>query len=183
MQKGQDSRSLEKSKIFLGADKRKKATFLVVLTLVVVFDQLSKLWVRSNLPQIELIPGFLDLVYVENSGSAFGLLANQTFLLVTITIVSLIIIPLFFHYLSPSGTWGILSAALILSGAVGNLIDRLRFGHVTDFIELHLKELFYWPAFNLADTAIVIGVITLIYSLYQSALFRKAYEHNHKAKN
>jgi len=164
------------------APNTKMALSLGVAALVVTLDQLSKLWIRANSPRMELLPGFLDLVHVENYGSAFGLLANQTFLLITITIASLLIILLFLRYLSPATTLGIVSIGLILGGAVGNLIDRLRFGCVTDFIDFHLQNLFHWPAFNLADTAIVIGIFTFIYSLYRAEVFRKVYEHNHKTK-
>ncbi len=156
---------------------------LGIAALVVVLDQLSKLWIRANSPRMELLPGFLDLVHVENYGSVFGLLANQTFLLIIITLTSLFIILLFFRYLSPATTLGVVSISLILGGAVGNLIDRLRFGCVTDFVDVHLQNIFHWPAFNLADTAIVVGIFTFIYSLYRSGLFRKVYEHEHKTKD
>lgn len=173
----------DKSKLSPVEERGKLGLFLFVVVLVLVLDQLSKLWVRANSPQIELLPGFLDLVHVENYGSAFGLLANQTFLLVTIGIASLLLILLFLRYLSPATTLGMLSIGLILGGAVGNLIDRLRFGHVTDFIDIHLGNLFHWPAFNIADAALTVGILTLIYSLYKSGVFRKTYEHNHKPQN
>jgi signal peptidase II len=95
----------------------------------------------------------------------------------------LVIILLFLHHLSPATTLSIVSVGLILGGAVGNLIDRLRFGCVTDFIEIHIQNIFSWPAFNLADTAIVVGIFTFIFSLYQSGVFRKIYEHGHKSKD
>jgi signal peptidase II len=132
---------------------------------------------------MELLPGFLNLVYVKNYGSAFGLLANQTFLLITITIASLLIISLLLRYLSPATTLSIVSIGLILGGAIGNLIDRLRFGWVTDFIDIHLQNLFHWPAFNLADASITIGICLFIYSLYRSGLFKKAYEHERRTKS
>jgi len=164
-----------------GQDKGKIALSLLVTSLVVLFDQLSKLWVRANSPQMELLPGFLNLVHLENYGASFGLFANQTFLLITITIASLVVILMFLHHLSPSRTLSIVSVGLILGGAVGNLIDRLRCGCVTDFIEIHIQHIFYWPAFNLADSAIVIGIILFIFSLYQSGLFKKIYKHGHKS--
>ena len=172
MQKGRDS-----------LPKAKMALSLGVAASVVVLDQLSKLWVRANSPRMELLPGFLDLVHVENYGSAFGLLANQTFLLIIIPVASLFIILLFLRYLSSATTLGIISIGLILGGAIGNLIDRLRFDCVTDFIDVHLHNLFHWPAFNLADAAITVGILTLVYSLYRSGLFRKVYEHDRKAKD
>ena len=173
----------DKSRVSLGEHRGKLRLFLIVAALVVALDQVSKLWIRANSPRIELLPGFLDLVHVENYGSAFGLLANQTFLLTTISIASLLIILLFLRYLSPATTLSMVSIGLILGGAVGNLIDRLRFGYVTDFIDIHLQNFFHWPAFNFADAAITVGIFTLLYSFYKSGLFRKAYEHNRKPKN
>jgi len=183
MQKGQDNGSPEKSLISPGKDRRKIGLFLTSAALVVLLDQLSKSWIRDNPHPMELLPGFLDLVYIENRGAAFGLLANQTFLLIAITIASLIIILLLLHHLSPATTLSSISASLIFGGTIGNLIDRLRFGCVTDFIDVRLWGSFHWPAFNFADAAIVIGIPTLIYSLYQTGLFRKVYGHTHKIKN
>ena len=164
-------------------NRRKIALFLPVAALVVTLDQLSKLWVRNNPPEMELLPGFLDFIYVNNYGSAFGLLANQTFLLITITIATLVIILLFLHHLSSTSILTIMSAGLILGGALGNLIDRIRFGYVTDFIDIHLHNFFHWPTFNVADAAVVIGIFTLIYSLYRSGLLSKVYGHEHGSKD
>jgi len=158
-------------------NRRKTLLFAVVAALVVAVDQLSKVWIRANSPDIELLPGFLNLVYVENYGSAFGLFRNQDFLLVLAAIASLSIILLFLHYLPFVTTPGVWSVGLILGGAVGNLVDRLRFGHVTDFIDIQLWGNFHWPAFNLADSAITIGIFALVCSLYRSGLLNKAYGH------
>ena len=143
---------------------------------MLVLDQLSKLWIRNNLAPSESTPeiGFLRLTHVLNTGSAFGLLANQTFLLTIITIASLFVILLFLHHLSPPATLSIVSIGLIFGGAVGNLIDRLHLGYVTDFIDARLWGNFHWPAFNIADAAIVVGVFALVFSFYRSGLFRKS---------
>jgi signal peptidase II len=90
---------------------------------------------------------------------------------------------LFLRYLSPATTLSIVSIGLIMGGAVGNLIDRLRFGYVTDFIYFRLWGNFHWPAFNIADAAITVGVFVLIYSFYRSGVFRKAYERNHRPQD
>ena len=164
-------------------DRRKTLLFPLVAALVVALDQLSKLWVRNNPHGVELLPGFLDFVYVENYGASFGLFANQTFLLTTITVASLIIILLFLRLLSPVTTLSIVAVGLIFGGALGNLIDRLRYGYVTDFIDIHLQNLYHWYTFNLADAAIVIGISTFIYSLYRSGLFSKAYKHERRSKD
>jgi len=150
---------------------------------VIFLDQLSKSWIKDNPHSIELLPGFLDLVYVENRGSAFGLLANQTVLIIAITVASLIIILLLLRHLSSTTTLSIVAAGLIFGGAIGNLIDRLRFGYVIDFIDIRLWGDSHWPAFNFADAAIVIGIFTFIYSLHRTGLFRKVYGHTGKIKN
>lgn len=192
MQKGRDKGSPEKSLIFLGEGsgplsegKRKTGLPLAIATLVIALDQLSKLWIRGNLMPGEslTIVGRLSLTYLQNTGSAFGLFANQTFLPIIIILASLLVIGLFLRYLSRATSLGIMSAGLILGGAVGNLIDRLHLGYVTDFIDIRLWDNFHWPAFNFADAAIVIGIFTFIYSLYLSGLFRKVYEHDRKIKN
>jgi len=164
-------------------DRRKIALFVVVAALVLALDQLSKSWARNNVIEIELLPGFLNFIYVGNYGSAFGLFANQTFLLISITITSLVIILLFLRHLYRATTLSFVSTGLILGGALGNLIDRLRFGYVTDFIDVHLGNLFHWYTFNLADTAIVIGIFTFIYYLCCSGLFSKVYEHGRRSKD
>ena len=167
----------DKSKVSSGKYRGKLRLFLIVAALVVTLDQLSKLWIDANRPQIEFLPGFLSLVYVENSGAIFGLIANQTELLIALGIAGSITILVFIHYFPPATTVGMLSFALILSGAVGNLIDRIRLGYVIDFLSI---QLFRWPAFNIADAATVVGIFTLIYYFYKSGVFRRAHERSHR---
>lgn len=167
-------------------DSIKRATLcLIVIALVSASDQLSKLWIRAHLEHGKslLITDRLSLINIENTGSAFGLLANQTFLIIIISISALLFILLFLRYLSPATTLSIVSIGLIMGGAVGNLIDRIRFGYVTDFIYFRLWGDFHWPAFNIADAAITVGVFVLIYSFYRSGVFRKAYEHNNRPQD
>ena len=167
-------------------DSIKKVTLcLLVIALISASDQLSKLWIRTHLALGESLPltDRLSLINMENPGSAFGLFANKTFLLIIISIAALLFILLFLRYLSPATNLSIVSIGLILGGAVGNLIDRLRFGCVTDFIHFRLWGDFHWPAFNIADAAITVGVFVLIYSFYRSGIFRKAYGRNHRPQN
>jgi len=176
----------DKSKVSPGRYRGKLRLFLIVIALAVTPDQLSKLWVRAHLvaPGQSLpLTDRLSLTYIGNTGSVFGLLANQTFLLTTIGVASLLIILLFLRYLSPATTLSMVSIGLILGGAVGNLIDRLRFSYVTDFIDFRLWGSFHWPAFNIADAAITVGVFTLIYYFYKSGVFRRAYERSHGPQN
>lgn len=192
MQKGQDNGSpskLETSKIpdLVSEDKSEVSPgkfrgrlrlFLIVAALVVILDQLSKLWINVNRPQTELLPGFLDLVYVENTGAIFGLFHNHTEVFIALGIAGVIVILVFLRYFPPATTLGAVSFALILGGAVGNLIDRIRLGYVIDFINIHVQELLHWPAFNVADTALTVGILVLIYYFYKSRVFGKAYERN-----
>jgi signal peptidase II len=140
---------------------------------VVALDQISKLWVSSHLELYETIPlvGCLSLTHVRNTGSAFGLFANQAFLLTLVAIVGLVVILLFYRYLSRFNILGILALGLIFGGALGNLTDRLRFGYVTDFVDVRLWGDFHWPTFNVADSAITVGSIVLAIFIFLA--FRK----------
>ncbi len=148
--------------------RRRNVVFFLIALLVVVADQLSKLWIRSNLlvGQSLFEVGIFQIVRLPpNTGAAFGLFQDQSFALAIVAIVgialllvcALIIYPRFF----PSDNLlGKSALGLILGGTIGNLIDRLRFGGVTDFISIGI-----WPAFNIADSAIVVGAILFAYSL------------------
>ncbi len=141
--------------------------FLTTALLLVAADQLSKLWIRSNLAIGESLfeVGFFRLTRVHNSGAAFGLFQGQSFLLTIIALVgvaALLLYAFFFHHKLPflGNRLGKLALGLVLGGTVGNLIDRIHLGYVTDFIDFN-----FWPAFNIADSAIVVGTIILAYSL------------------
>lgn len=138
----------------------------LVAALTLALDQVTKYLVVSNLGLYESwapVPGWagrLDIHYVTNSGAAFGLFQNGgLFFVVVAVLVSAVI--LFYYRHLPDGQWLVrLSLGLELGGALGNLIDRLRLGHVIDFVDLHV-----WPVFNVADSAIVCGVVLLAYLL------------------
>ena len=145
--------------------------FFLAALLIAVADQLSKTWIRTNLAVGQSLPevGFLRLTHVHNTGAAFGLFHGQTF---SLTIVSLVgvaallfyAVLLYRHFPLLHSWLAWVGLGLILGGTVGNLIDRLRLGYVTDFIDFG-----FWPAFNLADSAIVVGVIIFAYSLLSLA--------------
>jgi len=197
MQRRQDNgppSKLVTSKItdFVGEDKSKVSPskyrgrlrlFLIVSALVVILDQLSKLWINPNQPPIQLLPGFLDLVYVKNYGAIFGLVHSHTELFIALGIAGLVIILVFLYYFPPATTLVTVSFALILGGTVGNLIDRIRLRYVIDFISFHVHELFHWPTFNIADAALTVGILILIYYFYKSGGLRKAYERSRKPQN
>jgi len=138
---------------------RSDLVFFVIAGLVVALDQASKHLVRANLALGESVPeeGPLRITYVTNTGAAFGILQGQTLFLMVTTFFGLAAILL--YYLYPPMEHGVLRLALglQLGGAVGNLADRVRLGKVTDFIDVGP-----WPAFNVADSSIVVGVAIIV---------------------
>ena len=142
----------------------------LIAAAVIVLDQASKLWIDAALTRyerIEVVPQFLNIVHVRNPGVAFGLLQNipETFraaLLISTTVLALGLLVFLLAQSHPSQRLERWSLALILGGAVGNLIDRVRLGDVVDFIDVYWGH-YHWPAFNVADMAIVTGVILLAY--------------------
>ena len=148
---------------------RKYAVFTLAFTLSLLLDQITKIWARRSLKPLHapivVIQDFFDFRYSENPGSAFGLFRDASYareLLFVIGLIALGVIVVFL-YRAPAGRWR-LSAELGLlgGGAVGNIIDRVLFGRVTDFIlwKIHGHE---WPVFNIADAALVVGVVGLLF--------------------
>lgn len=130
-----------------------------------VLDYFTKIWAVDTLKgkaDITVIEGFFDLSYLENRGAAFGIFQGRAYLLAAVTLV-IIGILLFNYYKAKKKTWLLtVSTGLILTGAVGNLIDRVRFGFVVDFISWHWKDVYYFPSFNVADICITIGTGLLV---------------------
>jgi signal peptidase II len=137
---------------------------------VAIVDQLTKLWIMTTFAlheQQNIIPGVFDLVYVTNTGAAFGFLAGSKNLLrqaffVAVAIIALIVIVFAYGHLKRQGRIFVYALGLIAGGAVGNLIDRLRFGSVVDFLDFYLGS-YHWPAFNVADSAITVGVALFLF--------------------
>jgi signal peptidase II len=135
---------------------------------IVVLDQVTKIIVLERLPpgeRVEIIDGLLALTLVMNPGLAFGLLSNLPtawrWIVVALSIVALIVLARVAVRVLPGGGWvDVAAIAMIFGGAVGNLIDRARFGAVVDFIDVYYGT-WHWPAFNVADSAITIGVLFL----------------------
>lgn len=142
--------------------------FYVISIALVFFDQLTKKIIQANLRLrdiIEVTP-FLDIIHVHNTGAAFSFLHNaggwQRYFLVLVSSLVSITLPFYIKKNLHNPLLAI-SLTLILGGAVGNLIDRIVLGYVIDFISIHIGNIFYWPAFNVADSAITIGAVLLIY--------------------
>jgi signal peptidase II len=138
---------------------RRDLLFFSTAAAVVALDQLTKHLIRANLDQGDAFPeGWpVRLVHVTNTGAAFGILQEQNAFLVVTTLIGVAAILLYYWY--PPFEHAMMTAAvgMILGGAVGNLSDRLRLGEVTDFIHFP-----HYPAFNVADSSIVVGVIALV---------------------
>lgn len=164
----------------------RNVVLFLVASLIIAADQLSKIWVRSY-PEGYLIYkiGFSRLIHVHNTGGVFGLFQGQSFALAIVGFLGVILfllLALFLHRTFPllASMPNRIALGLILGGTVGNLLDRLRFifdskagnlverlsmGYVTDFIDFPV-----WPAFNVADSCLVIGVIIVAYTFLYSAI-------------
>lgn len=143
---------------------------LLIAIFVTVSDQITKYVVRTGFVMAEsrtVIPGFMDLTYLRNTGAAWGMLGGQNAFLIIFSMVMLALM-VFFRKAFLSNTLDHRIALGLMSGGIlGNLIDRVRLGWVTDFLDFYIKE-WHWPAFNIADMAICLGVgIYLITSSWQ----------------
>jgi len=138
--------------------------FLGVALAVFVLDQVTKWlivqWLREPGASVSVLWPVFSLTYVTNTGAAFGLFANQNLLFIFIAVAVIAVILFFYRYLLADHLLLRISLALQLGGALGNLLDRLRLGYVVDFLDFRV-----WPVFNIADSAITIGVLLLIYTL------------------
>lgn len=141
---------------------------ILVVFLGLLLDRLSKIWALSALKEnsgVILIENFFSLEYLENRGAAFGILQNKTILLALVTL--LVILGMIYYIIKykPKSKLVRISFALIISGALGNLYDRLFYKYVVDFILLHYKDVYYFPTFNVADMLVVLGTFVLMISI------------------
>lgn len=142
--------------------RRPFAALVAIAALTLVLDQASKAVVRAVVPinaSIGIIPGAFYLTHVENVGAAFGLLPGQRLLFMLVSSVVLFVIAVWVYRQRPRSVWVVAALSLIAGGSLGNLIDRAGAGVVTDFFEFGFIE---FPVFNVADSAIVVGVTILI---------------------
>ncbi len=145
--------------------KRKYWVLLTVCFWILFVDQWTKHAIQQRLvlyQKVEVIHGFFNLVHVRNTGGAFGIFGGEkgglgSLLFVVVSLVTIGSILFLFIRLKEDEERLSLSLSLVLSGAIGNLIDRLRYGEVVDFLDFYLFS-FHWPAFNIADSAICLGI-------------------------
>lgn len=153
-----------------------KSTRVVVLVAVIVaFDQLTKFIVDRSIPlhhSIPIIEGFFSLTYVRNTGAAFGIFAGSAEIfrrpfLILVSVVAIGFIVVMLKRLPDSEKWLVTSLAFILGGAIGNLIDRVVYGEVIDFLDCFWGR-YHWPAFNVADSFITVGVTITLFILIKA---------------
>ena len=143
--------------------------FFLIAVLVLLLDRITKWAVASNIAlhdSVPVVPGCFRLTHVQNTGAAFGLFAESAAqwkvgALVTFSVLALIVVSALLWRNSHSLSTTTIGLSLILGGAMGNLWDRMISGHVVDFLDFYVGS-YHWPAFNVADSAIVIGAILLV---------------------
>jgi signal peptidase II len=148
---------------------RERASELWLSAAIVVLDQASKAVVRAKLPlhdSVTVIPGFFDVTHVRNTGAAFGMLNGVEFaykpaVMVLVAIIALSAVASYALTLPSTQQIARYGLALILGGAVGNLIDRATAGYVVDFVDVYWRGVHFW-AFNVADSAITVGVVLML---------------------
>lgn len=145
-----------------------------IISIILILDQFTKYLVQKHIRLYEVIPviqGFFNLTHVRNKGAAFSILSNlpdlwRVSFFITVTLIAVAVMAVMIK--NSNDRFQVLTFSLIIGGAVGNAIDRVRFSEVVDFIQWYVKS-WYWPSFNVADSAISIGVALLAIDM----LFRK----------
>ena len=164
-----------------GPNVRRLAPYLALLGAVVLLDQATKALLVRTLELHDsrsIVDGLLSLSHVHNRGAAFGVLSDarlpyQPVLLSALSLAALMAIAYYFVRLPAAARLPRLALALVLGGAVGNLIDRLRLGYVVDFVHVYWRE-HAWPDFNVADSAITVGVVLLILDILRETRAEKS---------
>lgn len=140
--------------------------------MVTVFlDQITKMYIHHHFnlgDSIPVIPGYFNITYVRNFGAAFGFLGEshptfRTLFFLAMPPLAMLIILAILRGVAATDRLQIWALSLVFGGAIGNYIDRVRFRYVIDFLDFHVQEKYTWPAFNIADSAIVLGMLALVY--------------------
>jgi len=144
----------------------KYRVLIVVSIVTLILDQATKLYIAQTLSlhtMITVIENFFTITYLRNKGAAFGMLASSPWRLpffILVSLIAVVVIVMVIRKLRDDQKLAAFSLSLIFAGALGNLVDRISYGEVIDFIYVHWYE-HYWPAFNVADSAICVGVFLL----------------------
>ena len=152
--------------------KTKYLILMLLTSVVLVIDQLTKVYVDRSMQLYQSIPvvdGLFSITYLRNKGAAFSFLAEASWRLpffVLVSVIAVVVIMVALGKLRDDQKLAAVSLSLILSGAVGNLIDRVRLGEVIDFLDVYWRS-HHWPAFNVADSAICVGVALLALDMFR----------------
>lgn len=141
---------------------------LLIIFLGLIADRVTKLWALKALKDgsdVVIIKNLFSFSYLENRGAAFGILQNKVVFLAILTIAMTIAMIFYIYKYKPQSKLLKASLALIISGAIGNLYDRIFYKYVVDFILLHYKDVYYFPTFNVADMLVVFGTIILAFCI------------------
>jgi len=144
----------------------------IISAVIIALDQATKLYVDANFRLHESMPvirGFFNLTYVRNKGAAFGILADNAVRIpffITVSIVAMLGILWYINRIRNDQKLAVFSLSLVFAGACGNLIDRVRLGEVIDFLDVFWQR-YHWPAFNVADSAITVGVTLLFIDMWR----------------
>ncbi len=160
----------------------KKLMTFIIAAVSIAADQLIKILVINNLKPVKsvtVIENLLNFTYVENKGMAFGMLANQRWIFIALTSAVIVALAVAVFKLKKQGTMFYISAALLIGGGIGNMIDRLMYGYVVDYISLS----FFPPVCNFADYCVTAGVIMLLIYLFFFTDFLKSDKEKKVDKN
>jgi signal peptidase II len=153
--------------------------FSLTAGISLILDQLSKAYIDNHFELSQskrIIDNFFHLTYVRNPGAAFGMLSDHAIrvpFFISISVLATVGILWYIRKISHVKRWQHLALGLILSGALGNLVDRIRFGEVIDFLDVHWYN-YHWPAFNVADSAICVGVTIMLICSWHEERQKKA---------
>jgi len=174
-----------------GDDSRSKVNYarlLIIAAVVLLLDQLTKLIILNTVPHganpadgglIPVIPGFFYIIHVYNTGAAWGLFAGQSFILGILGVVALTAIYFYRRQLELHQPFIQVIFGLLIGGIIGNMIDRFAYGHVVDFLDFHFGS-YRYPAFNIADSGITIGVGLYLVAAVMEVFGIKQYDKNNE---
>jgi len=150
--------------------------FAYLAVFIVIADQITKEWIRTVLQPGDSFPEVfrVTIIHLQNTGAAFGIFTDKSTILSIVALVGIVVIFIFYRKVGMASLLGSISLGMVFGGAVGNLIDRIRIGHVTDFIYVRLWGETYWPAFNVADSCISVGMILLIWFMIRQIVKKDA---------
>ncbi len=147
-----------------------RSKYYLLTLAILVLDHLTKWSIRTNFDfrrSVEIIPGYLRIIRVHNTGVAFGYFSDfdapwKPYALAAMAVIAVVVIVIYGIRMPAERTMLQLALSITMGGILGNFLDRIAHRFVVDFIEFHIRDSFYWPTFNLADTAISIGIALLL---------------------